>query len=92
MESRLEKYLKEKKQKKKRWRKYSIILVLIVFLFIAIGIVNNSLYDYFDLSDTSVFNYQYEKSTHSIELFGNKYNVNLAEIIQNIKKQIVDIF
>lgn len=92
MESRLEKYLKEKKEKKKKWRKYSIILVLIIFLFVAIGIVNDTLYSYFDLSDTSVFNYEYEKSTHTIELFGNEYGINLAKIIQNVKKQIVDIF
>ncbi|MGO1371210.1 MAG: hypothetical protein ACTHVE_05080 [Senegalia sp. (in: firmicutes)] len=92
MESRLDRYLEEKKQKRKGLKKYLVFLLLIAFLFIAISIVDDSLYNYFNLSDTSVFNYEYKKSTHVIELFGNKYNINLSEIIYNIKNQIVDIF
>jgi len=92
MESRLERYLKEKKNKKRKRLKILIICSTVILLVFAISIVNDSLYDYFDLKDISVFNYEYEKSTHIIEIFGNEYDINFDKIVKNIKEYIVNIF
>ncbi|WP_130806607.1 hypothetical protein [Senegalia massiliensis] len=92
MESRLERYLKEKKNKKRKRIKILIISLMVILLVVAISIVNDSLYNYFDLTDTSVFNYEYEKSTHVIEIFGNEFDINLNKAVKNIKEYIVNIF
>jgi len=94
MESRLERYLKEKEQKKKSRKKFIIILALIFILFFAIAVVNNSLGNYLELSDVHVFNYKFEESIHEIEVFGNKYKLEqdtIHNIYSTFKRPFINI-
>ncbi|MBS4534561.1 hypothetical protein GOQ29_02915 [Clostridium sp. D2Q-14] len=94
MESRLERYLKEKEFKKKRRRKVFFILVLIGILFISILVVDGTLSNYLELSDINVFNYELEESTYKIELFGHEYKIKqdlINKIFNGIKNPILRI-
>lgn len=89
MESRLERYLKQKEQKKKNKRKYILIFFLVIFLFIAISIVDNSIAEYLGFKDMNVFNYEFNSSKHEFELFGNKFYIRekpMDNVINEIKE------
>ena len=86
MESRVERYKREKSYKKSR-HKHSIVFFLSVIVLIAsLSLVDNSFRTLLCLENISILEYSYNDELHKLHLFGENYQLEQKKIENALHK------